>query len=155
MTYNAILEVNFSEQQTVGEDASSASVVRFTATGGEFTFQKDELIDATPLLVFRDGISWQIIANNVSFGSGKECKVNTSTGVVTYNNGPTFPALQSGEVCEVLYIPAGGQGGELTEPITLQQMKDWMKVETDNDDTLITALIKAARATVEIGRAHV
>ena len=36
-----------------------------------------------------------------------------------------------------------------TEPVTLQEAKDWMKVDLTDDDTLITELIKVARKQVE------
>jgi uncharacterized phiE125 gp8 family phage protein len=44
-----------------------------------------------------------------------------------------------------------------TEPVTLAQAKVWLKVETDDEDALITALIPAARARCEwhTGRAFV
>ena len=36
-----------------------------------------------------------------------------------------------------------------SEPVTLQEAKDWGKIETSTDDTIVTALIKAARRTCE------
>ena len=44
-----------------------------------------------------------------------------------------------------------------TEPVTLQQAKTWLKVETDDEDALIAALIPAARARAEwhTGRAFI
>ncbi len=36
-----------------------------------------------------------------------------------------------------------------TEPVTLQQARDWGKIEQDQDDSLITALITAARRICE------
>jgi uncharacterized phiE125 gp8 family phage protein len=43
------------------------------------------------------------------------------------------------------------------EPVTLDQAKTWLKVDTDDDDALITMLISAARARAEwhTGRAFV
>lgn len=44
-----------------------------------------------------------------------------------------------------------------TEPVTLARAKTWLKVETDDEDALITALIGSARARAEwhTGRAFV
>lgn len=39
--------------------------------------------------------------------------------------------------------------GEGDEPVTLQEAKDWAKIEQDTDDDIITALIKAARRMCE------
>lgn len=36
-----------------------------------------------------------------------------------------------------------------TEPLTLQEAKDWCKIEQDTDDVIITALITAARRMCE------
>lgn len=38
---------------------------------------------------------------------------------------------------------------EGAEPVTLQEAKDWGKIDQDTDDTIITALIKAARQMCE------
>lgn len=45
----------------------------------------------------------------------------------------------------------------VTEPVTLQQAKTWLKVETDDEDALIASLIPAARARAEwhTGRAFI
>lgn len=37
----------------------------------------------------------------------------------------------------------------VTEPVTVQEAKDWMKVDLTDDDTLITELITVARKQVE------
>lgn len=39
--------------------------------------------------------------------------------------------------------------GPASEPVTLQQAKDWLKVDTTADDDLITSLITAARQAAE------
>jgi len=46
----------------------------------------------------------------------------------------------------VINMPALADG---TEPVTLQELKDWGKIEQDADDALITALGKAARRVCE------
>ena len=38
-----------------------------------------------------------------------------------------------------------------TEPVTLQQAKTWLKVETDDEDTLIASLIPAAPSSPRAG----
>ncbi len=144
--HNAVLEANFSENQTAGTDVGNASVVRYTATGGERTFQDDKLIGAKILLVLRDGIEWEAIAPGDAFGSGRTCSVDTGTGDVEYN--AALPAMEEGEKATVLYLPGGGEA-DITEPISLQAAKDWLKVEGDDDDALIEDLIPAARLMCE------
>ena len=46
----------------------------------------------------------------------------------------------------VLQVVSSGEG---SEPITLQEAKDWGKIEQDTDDDIITALITAARRMCE------
>ena len=146
MAYNAVIEANFSETQTAGSDAGNASVSGYTGTGGEWTYNKTALIDSEPLLAFRGGIQWDIIDTDAIFGSGREVKIDTETGDVTWNT--NLAAFDANETAQILYLPNGGDA-DITEPVTLQQAKDWLKVESDADDDLITDLIAAARLHCE------
>ena len=66
-----------------------------------------------------------------TYNDDKRC--DTDLGVSMYN--------------AVLYV-APFPAGE-TEPVTLQQAKDWGKIEQDVDDDIVTALITAARRICE------
>lgn len=39
--------------------------------------------------------------------------------------------------------------GEITEPVTLQEVKDYLRVDFNDDDTLITSLITSSRSKCE------
>ena len=55
-------------------------------------------------------------------------------------------AADSGLYNSVLSIEFGNEG---PEPLTLQEAKDWCKIEQDTDDVIVTALIIAARRMCE------
>ena len=61
-----------------------------------------------------------------------------NTVTVIGNCGPAYNAVLSASFSE--------EGGE---PVTLQEAKDWCRIDVTDDDTLITALIKAARIICE------
>jgi hypothetical protein len=55
------------------------------------------------------------------------------------NNGPAYNAV----------ISVSFEDEATTEPILLQEAKDWMRIDVQDDDGLITKLIKAARIVCE------
>lgn len=152
--HNAVLETKFSDTQGTSTDVGSASVFTYLAVGGEFGFQDDRLIDATVLLVFRDGINYYETTEDFNF-IDKEYQLDTDYGTITFPGDP-WPPLQTNEAVTVLYI-ASGAVIVVMEPVTLAEAKNWIKVETDDDDAIITMLITAARQYCEgyIGQSFV
>lgn len=146
MPHNAVLEAKFSDVQGTSQDVSSSSVFTYIATGGEFGFQDDRLIDATVLLVFRDGIEYYQTDEDFNF-IAKQFQLDTDYGTITFPGDP-WPALMAGEAVTVLYI-SGTAAIVVTEPVTLAEAKAWLKVESDDDDLIIAMLITAARQYCE------
>lgn len=63
---------------------------------------------------------------------------NTVT-VIGANCGPAYNAV----------LDTSFDDGTVTEPVTLQEAKDWCKIDVSDDDSLITSLITAARIICE------
>lgn len=143
---NAVLDVLFSDQQSSSVAGGGESVLTLSAAGGEFTLQDDRLIDATIILLFRDGLNWYETGDPFSFTT-KEFQFDAATGTITFPGDP-FPALEPNEKVTVSYI-ASGAVVVITEPVTLAQAKAWLKVTHDDEDDIITALITAARQICE------
>lgn len=142
---NAVLEVVFSDTSYTTPGASGESVLTYRATSEVYTFQDDRLIGATILLAFRDGLQYVPVDEFTMLH--KEFIFDEEAGTITYPPDP-FPPMQIGEDATVLFEASGG-GVVVTEPVTLQQAKDWLKVEVDDDDNLIEPLITAAREFCE------
>jgi uncharacterized phiE125 gp8 family phage protein len=147
MPHNNILSVRFSDTQLSGSGGGGDSVLSYTAAGGEYSFQDDRLIDATIKLVFRDGLIYTPIETADTFSGYKEFKFDSSTGTITFPPDP-FPAMNGFEVAIATYVSSSGTVS-ITEPLTLNQAKAWMKVTVDDDDDLITELISEARGVCE------
>lgn len=61
-----------------------------------------------------------------------------------------FAAYPSGPSYNQIYdIAIIEPSGDITEPVTLAEAKNFCKIDVDDDDTLITALITAARVMCE------
>jgi len=142
---NAVIDVLFSDTQTVGSGGEGESV--FTVIPGSgYSFQDDRSIDAEILLLFRDGLNWFETTDDFTFLT-KQFQFDAGTGTVTFTGNP-FPELQPNEAVTVLYIASGG-AVQVTEPITLAQAKAWLRVTHDDEDNIISALITSARQRCE------
>lgn len=143
---NAVLDVLFSDQQSVSSVGGGESVLTLLAAGGEFTLQDDRLIDATIILLFRDGLNWYETTDPFDFTT-KQFQFDSTTGTITFPGDP-YPPLQQYEAVTVTYI-ASGAIVNITEPLTLAQAKAWLRVTHDDEDDIISALITASRQICE------
>lgn len=144
--HNAVIDVLLSDQTSSSGDGNNESVLTINAAGDEYELQHDDLIGAEIVLLFRDGLNWYETSEAFTMAD-KEFQFDSNTGTITYPTDP-FPPLQANEKTNVLYIAAGGSV-VVSEPITLEQAKSWLKVEVDNDDEIIDVLITAARIACE------
>jgi len=71
-----------------------------------------------------------------------EDSINVRTNSVTILNAP-------GTAYNAVIDRPVFSGEATTEPVNLQEAKDWCKIDVPDDDTLITRLIKAARIACE------
>ena len=143
---NAVLDVLFSDDQTSSASGNGESVLTLSAAGGEFSLQDDRLIDASIILLFRDGLSYYETSDDFTFVD-KEFQFDAATGTITFPGDP-WPALNPNEKTTVNYIASGGVT-LITEPVTLAQAKAWLKVTHDDEDDIISALITASRQVCE------
>jgi hypothetical protein len=145
---NAVLEANFSDTQQSGSggSANGDSVMTYSAAGGEYSFTDTRLVNAVITLLFRDGINYYQTTGTFT-GVDKEFQYDPVAGTVTFPPSP-FPALVPGEKINILFT-AANDVVIVTEPITTDEAKDWLKVEVSDDDILIGALITAARQACE------
>lgn len=145
---NGVLDVVLSDVGSVTDESLGIGTYVYTAIGGETDFQNDVLINATIINVSRDGLNYTPV-DEFSADAGKEYTFDSDTGTITYHPGlPPMNPPPPKEDNIVTYIIAGG----LTpgaEPVTLEQAKDWLKVEVDDDDAIIESLITAARLVCE------
>src|SRR5436189_4753960 len=102
---NAVLDTLFSDQQSSSVAGGGESVLTLSAAGGEFSLQDDRLIDATIILLFRDGLNWYETTDPFSFTT-KEFQFDDATGTITFPGDP-FPPLQANEKVKVRYIASG------------------------------------------------
>lgn len=146
MPHNAVLEVEFSDVQSSNGQPGGLLTLVFTATGGESSFQNDTIINASVVSLSRDGLEYAPV-ETFSATAKKEYNFNSETGTISFH--PELPEMVEGEDSVLQYIPLGNVAVSGTEPVTLVEAKNWLKVDVDDDDTIISALIIAARQTCE------
>src|SRR6478609_6283627 len=143
---NAVLDKLFSDEQPVSTPGGGESVLTLSAEGGEYSLQDDRLIDASIILLFRDGLNYYETTEDFTL-QDKEFQFDSETGTVTFPPDP-FPPLNANEKVTISFIAAGA-AIVVAEPVTLAQAKAWLKVTHDDEDAIITALITTARQICE------
>lgn len=140
--YNAVLDVQLSDQGAAA--GGGAQILNDTVQGA--TYQNDSLINAVIYLLFLDGVQWtQIPDVEFSDPPQKEFKLDAETGIITFAFSIDDPVAET-----IFYTSPGTIGLPGAEPVTLQEAKDYMKVDTGTiDDQIITDLIITAREQVE------
>jgi uncharacterized phiE125 gp8 family phage protein len=152
MVTNLIREVSFSDTQSVDNAPAGLLTLVYTATGGETSFQQDELVNATVTNLSRDGVVYTPVTT--FSGSAKKEFIHypadgaEDAGTIVFHSG--LPPMEAGEDSVINYVPEAATA-VTTEPVTLDEVKKWMNIELDFTfyDALITALITAARAKCE------
>jgi uncharacterized phiE125 gp8 family phage protein len=143
MKYNAILDVQRSEGGTAAGSSFQLTTVSQSAIEGQTVFQFDELIGATLLLFFVDGSLFEPVETIDDITPEKNYFFDPATGSVSVFNGQDANTIVS-----ALYV-SGGTATFQPEPVTLQEVKDWCRIDVADDDDLITMLITAAREACE------
>lgn len=141
--FNAVTDVRFSDVNISGN--GGAVILEDTVQG--LTYQNDDLIGATIYLLFLDGFQWTYIANDVAFADPikKQFKFDSDTGIVTFSFNIDDPVDET-----IFYSSTGTTGIPGSEPVTVQQFKDWAKLDTGSiDDAIIADLITTAREQCE------
>lgn len=152
--HNAVLDISFSDAETVSNQPAGLLTLVYTAAGTETSFQDDDLINATVINLSRDGSVYTPVTS-FSVTAKKEFKHypqadednDIEAGTIAFH--PDLPAMETGEDSVVNYVPGASMPADVTEPLTLAEMKAWLKVEVDDDEAIIEALIPAARYVCE------
>jgi len=125
----------------------------FSTTLGEYSEVVDSLVGANVVMIFREQTPLEIVTGIPAAG---QVVFDSETGTITVNSGQTFT---NGERLFVTFTSAGEQTS--TEPVTVQQVKNWLRLEgfiddseslsTDfeDDDIIIADLITSARQRLE------
>lgn len=143
MNYNAVLDVQKSEGgSTVGQFTAGTRSETSIAGQTVFTFS-NVMLNGTLLLFFIDGVKWDPVVNIGSLTNEKTYYFNTATGFVT-----VLQPQIDGVIVSVLYV-ATGAGTVQNEPVTVQEVKNWARIDLSDDDAIITMLITAAREQLE------
>lgn len=153
MKYNQIYDIYVVEDGSGSSSGMGLNADHFTVTAGDTSFSDSSLIGATIQLAAREGIIYELVTGTPS---NDEYNFNSSTGTLTFAT-----SFNSGEKVYVLWV---GNGTSVTayEPVTLTEMKDYLRLEGfiseaestasvdfDDDDSFIRDLITSARETIE------
>jgi uncharacterized phiE125 gp8 family phage protein len=138
--YNSIIDVTLTDGSSfVGTDA--LTTVSATATQGQTEFVFEELEDGSLFLFFVDGVLYTEVD---TLTDEKQFTFYATTGTVEVNSG-----IDAGVIVTALGAESGATLVTQDEPVTLDEAKLWCKIDLDDDDDLITALITAARQMCE------
>ena len=150
---------NLLKDEKLIADGSSVTAANGLQTGyydvvaGENSVIITDMIGATISLLFREGEPYKKVTGTPAT---LEFTHNITTGEIVFYSGLTF---NSGETLQILYFTTGGATS--TEPMTVQEVKDYLRLEGfiddidspssdyDDDDTLIGELITSARQRLE------
>lgn len=137
--FNAVLDLKMSDQGTGGTNGAVALNI---TSGSGFSIQSDDLIGATVYLLFVDGIQY---SQTDSFTTGKQFIFDPATGTITVS--VSMPADTS---CTVFYTSSATSSISATEPVTLDEVKSYCKIDTGTaDDTILNELMVTARQQCE------
>ena len=150
---------NLLKDEKLIADGSSVTAANGLQTGyydvvaGESSVIITEMIGANISLLFREGEPYEKVTGTPG---AKEFTHNSTTGELVFYSGMTF---NSGERLIISYTTTGGATS--TEPMTVQEVKDYLRLEGfiddsespssdyDDDDVLIGELITSARQRLE------
>lgn len=125
----------------------------FDTTVGEYSVTIASLIGANVTAVFRGNVNLELVTSSPG---NAQYTFNSATGVFVVSS--DIPFL-SGEKLFIIWSSSGVQTS--TEPLTVQEVKDYLRLEGfiddseslssdfDDDDTLISELITSARLGLE------
>lgn len=142
---NAVLDVSFSDEQLSVDNPGNLETLTYTAIGTETDFTEAELIGATIINLSRDGLIYTPVSS-FTITTKKEFTHDGNTGEIEFH--PGLPGMEPGEDVVISYINAEANT-VVAEPVTLTQAKAWLRVTHDDEDTIINALITAARQKCE------
>lgn len=138
--FNAVLDVKFSDVSPSG--SGGAQVLNLTES--DDTFQNNALIGATIYLLFVDGILFTQIDAAFSNPLQKEFHFDSTTGTIVFSFAQSDPVPVT-----IFYTSAATSGLPGAEPVTLQEVLDYCKIDTGIEDDIITDLIITAREQCE------
>jgi hypothetical protein len=138
--YNAVLDCRFSDQ---GPSSSGGAQI-LNITESTQSFVRSDLISAVIFLLFVDGIQYSY-TKTFSIPTAKEFTFDPTTGTISLSVAP------SGSVpVTIFYTSPGTESLAAVEPVTLDEVKAYAKIDTGTaDDSILTDLITTAREQCE------
>jgi uncharacterized phiE125 gp8 family phage protein len=137
IAYNAVIDIELSGGSSFIGDPLELLTVAKTSTQDQQSFNFTEF--GNIFLIFVDGILYTRVTDIT------ESKQYTVSGTMVTLSDP----LDAGtDVIGFGSEPSATLVAQ-TEPVTLQQAKDWCRIDISDDDTLLNAIISASRARLE------